>query len=180
LEGKALFDTTDHQADIAYAWNILGHLERHAGNLLAAQRAYEQSRDLGQAMGDMRRVSLMHVNIGRVAAMRNHYEEAEEALKQGIALMFEINHNYMIMQALVYYAGLLGMTGRPEKAARLIGASAALQDQQGTVLQPHNLAYIKRVMDTVQDQIGDEAFGLAWDKGHSMPLHDAVQYVLRS
>jgi hypothetical protein len=66
--------------------------------------------------------------------------------------------------------------GQPERAARLLGASAALRKELGTPLTPVTRTDHDYAVNAARAVLGEDAFAAAWEVGHVMSLEDAVAY----
>jgi hypothetical protein len=64
--------------------------------------------------------------------------------------------------------------GRPEVAARLLGAAEALRVRGGVTIDPFNLDDPATLKARVRDQLGEPAFAAAWAQGESLPLDQAI------
>ena len=58
------------------------------------------------------------------------------------------------------------------RAARLFGAAVAVYEEIGTVDS------LRQRIESTRAALGDDAFKLAWNEGHSMTLEDSTQYTL--
>jgi hypothetical protein len=72
------------------------------------------------------------------------------------------------------------MQGRPERAARLLGASAALRDDMGAPLAPTSRADHDHAANAARAALGEDAFAAAWAVGHAMSLEEAITDALDS
>ncbi len=69
--------------------------------------------------------------------------------------------------------------GRPERAARLCGAAAALREELGTRFSlTARRAEHDRTVAAARAALGEDAFESAWAKGHALPLEEAIRDTL--
>ena len=73
---------------------------------------------------------------------------------------------------------MAAMQGRPERAARLLGASAALREEIGTPLPPIVRTDHDHASNAAREALGEEAFEAAWAAGHAMSLEEAISEVV--
>ena len=73
-------------------------------------------------------------------------------------------------------ACVAGAQGDPQRAARLIGAGAALLDASGAVLAATDRIDVQHFRDAVRAELGDAAFEQASTSGQQMPPEQAVAY----
>jgi hypothetical protein len=66
------------------------------------------------------------------------------------------------------------MQGQPERAARLLGASAALREEIGAPLSPVARVDHDHASNAARATLGEDAFAAAWAEGYAMPLEEAT------
>jgi non-specific serine/threonine protein kinase len=71
-------------------------------------------------------------------------------------------------------AGVATSLGRPERAARLLGAAAAAFEAIGFRVPRHWEGRVVRLEAAARAALGDEAFAAAWAAGRALPLEAAV------
>ena len=69
-------------------------------------------------------------------------------------------------------------TGEFERAATLLGAAAALQEQQGIAWPPDEAPHFERSRAAVADALDRDQLERAWSAGQRMPSAEAVWYAL--
>ena len=89
------------------------------------------------------------------------------------------------MEGIVYTLnGLAGVAldrGRPERAARLLGAATALAEATGVViLERVDREQAERDVAGARVALGEAAFAAAWDTGRGLPLAAALTEALSS
>jgi hypothetical protein len=80
--------------------------------------------------------------------------------------------------ALEGIATLFIATGKPEKAARLIGCADATREKINDLRPPIEDADMYRNMAAILSKIGPSGFEVTYDEGRSMTLDEAVAYAL--
>ncbi|HET9224487.1 MAG TPA: hypothetical protein VFO07_18385, partial [Roseiflexaceae bacterium] len=70
-------------------------------------------------------------------------------------------------------------TGRPELAARLLGAADALLLALGQPRDWIDSSDHDRVVAATRAQLGEEAFATAWEAGRAMTLEQAIEEALK-
>jgi hypothetical protein len=72
--------------------------------------------------------------------------------------------------------------GRPDRAARMLGAAEALREVMGMRAFARSADYQRTdyedVLAATRAALGDEAFASAWAEGRMMTVEDAVAYAL--
>jgi predicted ATPase/class 3 adenylate cyclase len=135
----------------AVALNNLGETARLQGDLKLARDMYEQV--LTEA-DDIVDDEIAYFNLGQVAVETGDVDVAI---------------SYCLMGLGQAYRGT-----RPERAARLFGASDAMREAVGSVLYAADPSLLDRSVFEVREQLGEEAFAAAWEEGRAMSLEQAT------
>jgi hypothetical protein len=69
-------------------------------------------------------------------------------------------------------------SSQPERAARLLGAEAALRTVLGYQTWPTIRADYEHIVAGVRAQLGEEALAAAWAEGRAMTMEQAIVYAL--
>jgi non-specific serine/threonine protein kinase len=86
--------------------------------------------------------------------------------------------NYSFAVSLAALAGPIGARGKPERAARLLGASEVLLAIRGIGPAPADQADIDRYVAAVRAQLDEATFEAASAEGRAMTVQEAVAYAL--
>jgi tetratricopeptide (TPR) repeat protein len=141
--------------------------------------AYKECLAISRAIGDKQREAIMLGNLGYVAQHRGDYERAEALNKAALTLLWELQSAYLIAFALATLAGSVEAKGDLERAARLLGASAALFETLGVGPQPVDQPEVDQYIAALRMQLDEARFRAAWAEGCAMSLDEAVGYALR-
>jgi hypothetical protein len=95
-----------------------------------------------------------------------------------LELLYELKLKYHSTIVLSMLAGPVAALGKVDRAARLLGASEAIFESMSVSLQPADQIEIDGYIKIVQDQLGEDAFRAAWDKGRKMSYEQAIKYAL--
>jgi hypothetical protein len=85
-----------------------------------------------------------------------------------------VGRGYETVACLEGLARVAVMKGRPERAARLLGASAALRDEMGTPLSPIIRADHDHASKTAHEALGEVEFEAAFAAGRAMPFEESI------
>jgi hypothetical protein len=118
--------------------------------------------------------------LGTLAVAREEYDRASEWFRQCLALVRRYRYRTTTVAADVLdgVAGLAAARGRPEGAAQLYGAAAAVRETTGPALPPPERPDHERRLAAVRTAAGDAAFTSAWEEGRALSLAEAVDLAL--
>jgi predicted ATPase/class 3 adenylate cyclase/DNA-binding CsgD family transcriptional regulator len=160
------------------ALNVLGELARLKGDYEAAKSYYEECLALAKETGERLREAIQLTNLGFIAYHKKDYQLAEQIHRDGLLIYSEMDANYGLATHLGSLAGPTAALGRPQRAARFLGASNAELESLGTNQQPADQGEIKLYIDAVQQALGQDAFQEAWEEGQRMTFQEAIAYAL--
>lgn len=177
-EAIALFRAFDDKPGLAYALNAFGLVLRANGEHERARHVTETALAICYETGEVGRQSTLLSSLAYAAYLEGDYEQAREmaftSLKQhealGLRLWFFIG--------LAGLAGPLSKLGQPQKAACLLGASAAMLETMGLPYPPSDRDEVALYVADVRAQLDDETFAAAWAQGRAMTMGEAVALVM--
>src|SRR5262249_48422004 len=80
-----------------------------------------------------------------------------------------------VAAALRIHARLVFGEGRPEEAARFLGAAQRLQDRMGGVLRLEERPSYEHFVAELRESLDEESFASAWADGAAMTLDEAIE-----
>jgi non-specific serine/threonine protein kinase len=177
-QALALFRTQDDRAGIIQALNLRGELARLAGDYDHAGEAYEECLFHCRVTGNRLREAIVRNNLGLIAQYQGDNDQAISHLIKALVLSKDLNANYPSAIIIAVLSGPVAARGNPERAAQLLGASDGLLKAIGLCLQPADQPEVDRFETAVRQQLGEEAFKSAWEKGQAMSLEQAIAFAL--
>ncbi len=177
-EGLALFRDLNHQPGIAQVLNIIGEILRFNGDDGRAKRAYEECLAVSQQTGETRRIIFMYHNLTFIALHEGEAERARDLGRQGLLLARAMNNRLELAKSPAILAGAIGALGRPQPAARLLGASERALERLGAFHQPNDTWEIDGMIAAVRAQLDEATFQAAWAEGRELTLEQAVTQAL--
>lgn len=177
-EAIAKMRTLDDKPGMAFGYNILGELARAMGDYDRAREVYDSTLEIIQETGEKFREIMMLVNLAFLAYWDGDYERAKELAGAHLRQMVEIGARHCVVEGLALVAGPLGQLKEAEKAARLLGAFAALTADIGVDPQPGDVNEIARFRVDIRSHLDEATFAVAWEEGQSMTMDQAVAYAL--
>jgi predicted ATPase/DNA-binding XRE family transcriptional regulator len=156
---------------------------RARGDLDQARTLLEESlSSLRQQEQRLPVVNALVNTLARLGSIECEKDEAARAARfygESLELMWRyVGRAYETVACLEGLARVAAMQGRPGRAARLLGASAALREEMGTPLTPINRADHTHASETAREALGKEAFEAAWSEGHEMPFEESITIAL--
>ena len=121
----------------------------------------------------------MLINLTFLALRVGEYERARGLAMQGLHLALEMNNKLDIADSLAGLAGVLGVTGQPQHAARLLGAWEAAFEWMGATVLPSAKREHDHTIAAVRAQLDNTAFTAAWNEGRAMSLQQTVESALQ-
>jgi hypothetical protein len=115
-----------------------------------------------------------------VALYQRDHARAAALCRESLTLFHQAGDLWAIGRYLPVLAGASFGQERPEQAARLFSAAAALRERLGTPLPPVVQSGHDRAVTAVRASLGENAFAAAWAEGQSMTAEEAVAYAIRA
>jgi predicted ATPase/DNA-binding XRE family transcriptional regulator len=161
---------------LADALRARGDIERArtllVESLASLRRQTHPLRVVNALANTLARLGSIECEMGRDARASKLYAESLE-------LMRRFGFRSAAVDCLEGVARVAAMQGRPERAARLLGASAALRDEMGAPLVPASRTDHDHAANAARVALGEDAFAAARAVGHAMSLEEAITDALR-
>ena len=162
----------------ALAISNLGSIALERGEHASAAALSEQAYALFETLDDSEGMAFALVNQGLAALSERDHDRALELLRQALRRLAELEFADVIGYCFEGLAAVLAFTGKPEPAARLLGAAEALRDSLGVELAPAERQTHDETVAAVQGALGEEAFSAEWRQGRGLALDEAIAYAL--
>jgi predicted ATPase/DNA-binding SARP family transcriptional activator/Tfp pilus assembly protein PilF len=161
--------------------NALGEMARFEGDYERAGTFYEQALEI---LRDLRsRFPSTHplFNLAWVSLHRGNYQKAIAQFEESLKLNREYGDTIGMVECLGGFAAILGMTGKPELAARLFGAVESLLESSGIAgrIERSDQIEYDHYSAAVRAQLDEETFARAWRLGRAMTLEQAIEFALK-
>jgi predicted ATPase/DNA-binding SARP family transcriptional activator len=175
-ESAALARRLGDEASLADALQRLGNLRQHEGDYNAARPLHDESLELHRRVGDAHGEARSVFGLALTALKQGEAGIACSLFSQTLVLGNAIRDVYIVMWSLEGLAAVAAQEGDSVRAARLLGAAAAMRESADAVLAVH----IRRELHEPTATSIRHALGARADEfhaeGHAMTLHDAVRY----
>ena len=166
------------QRGMATSLSSLGFVALRQGDFALARSRFQESLALLREMGHAEGIANSLNGLGQVAWKQGHYAQASDLLKESLMTFVQIGYRKRIAGQLVQLGGLSAEQGQAERAARLMGAVAALGKALGLSLHPDQQAKREVFLTTLRETLGEPAFTAAYEAGRALSLEQAVACAL--
>jgi non-specific serine/threonine protein kinase len=163
-----LFEQVGDEWGIAHAATRLANAARRRGDLETARRRFADALEMHRRTGDRHAEARVLSNTADVAGDLGDLADAEALYQQSLAIRSELGDRLGIAAVLERLAGVA--EDRPERAAALLGAAAAMRDAIGAPLSAAGLARLDQFIATLHRTSGTEAVDRALADGRAAPL----------
>ncbi|UCG24621.1 MAG: AAA family ATPase [Chloroflexota bacterium] len=177
-QALAIFQASGDKPGQAQALNIQGELAKMAGDNELAREKYLASLAVSRETGETIRQIMLQANLSMIAYNEADYREARDLAKSALVWFHQSGIRQGVIADLWNLAGPLSILGQPTKAAKLLGASAALFEEMGAAEQPSDYDQLALYTAEVRSRLGEADFEAAWSEGQAMTLEQAVAYAL--
>jgi non-specific serine/threonine protein kinase len=162
----------------AFSLYLLATVMAAAGRPTDARRLALDGLHASELAGDRFGGGNLGTSLGILEWLAGDYQSAEARLKEAVRIRDRIGHRWGMFTSLEALAWVAGSSGRPERAALLLGASAALWDELGNALYPQWQGYHDSCEAAARAGLGEGRYRACWEKGHALGRDQAVAAVL--
>ncbi|MGH2562150.1 MAG: ATP-binding protein, partial [Thermomicrobiales bacterium] len=177
-ESLALSRETSDQWQIAVTLANLGIVTTHQADYARAGRLFEESLPLSLAAGNNHLAAIALSYLGLIAQERGEPDRAVTLFVEALARCRDREGHPPGPRCLAGLAIALQRWGYLERAARLHGATDAIRTAVVSTMWPAERAINERYIAALKRQIGEKAFGIAWNAGRGMRLDEVVAEAL--
>jgi non-specific serine/threonine protein kinase len=180
-ESLTLTRAVGDQRGIGQALNNLGNVAVYQGDLERAAAAFAEALAHFRQAGDRGSVALALMNLGWVARKRGEVAQAKALLHEALALFRELGDPRRCAEGLEELAATAGVAepaGQGERAARLLGAAAAVRETLGAPPPPEERAETEQGVAAARAALGEERWAAAFAAGQALTLEQAIAEAL--
>jgi predicted ATPase/DNA-binding CsgD family transcriptional regulator len=143
-------------------------------DLQAVGRVYSEWADRARDRGDIQTLSYLISMYGFSLLQNGQPATAGPLFEEALAIERGLENRDMILYMLDGLACQAAMSGRLQRAARLLGAAETLQAETGIRLMQHMEPLIKQARETISNSLGPTAL----EAGRRMAMEEAINYAL--
>jgi predicted ATPase/DNA-binding CsgD family transcriptional regulator len=160
------------------ALTTLGNIACRQGDLAEATSRFQEALTIARECGDNYVVELCLCNLALSSRLKGDVDEAATYYFEGLQLAYRLSHSEDLLYCLAGIGGVEVARQRFERAARLLGAAAAMADVVGMPMQSLEQEQFDRDTAAARAALPDASFLQAWDMGRSLSLDEVVTEVL--
>jgi len=179
-EAIAIFRELDHRPGLALALTSLAEVNVFSGDYTKAGEIFESVLAICEETGEMIRQIYMLGNLAFVAYRQGDYQRALELALTSLRRGYEIPLRQVVSYSLGFLAGALSKLGEPKKAARLLGASAAMMRAMGVPYQQSDQREIELYSTEIRAQLDEQTFISAWAEGEALSMEEAFALAMET
>ena len=162
----------------ADALNCKGEIARLAGDDATARACYGEALEVARILGDEAYIGDLQSNLAYVAVHEGDHEAALELALAGLEASWKAGKPVRVAWSLGQVADPELALGRPERAARLLGAADAALERMGVAWQPADQPEHDRIVAGLVTALGRQRHEAVRDEGARMSLEAAVAHAL--
>jgi tetratricopeptide (TPR) repeat protein len=175
-ESLAIMRELGDRQGIADSLYHLGRVARNIGSHNEARAYWMEANALDEELGN--RGGLVLRQLGDLALASGDHAAARRFLGRFVNERHEIRDRWSVAWGLEGIGALALAEGRPERAARILGAALALRESIANPLSDVERAPYEALRNALREAIGEPALAAAWEAGRAMTCAQAVEYAL--
>jgi tetratricopeptide (TPR) repeat protein len=179
-QSLALSREIEDRRGIALSVLRLGILAYMQGDYASARSTYEECLAIMIEVGDRWGTAVSLTNLANAACMEGDYATARSMHSESLRLMTVLANKRGIALGLAGTGEVAIATGHPHRGARLLGASEALFEAFGGVIEPDDRLPYDRAVSSAVSQLGRAAFQQVKGEGRAMSVEEAIEYALEA
>jgi predicted ATPase/DNA-binding CsgD family transcriptional regulator len=147
------------------------------GRLAQARRLAREGLDASELAGNKFGRGNVSTLLGILDWLAGDPQAAEAQLKEAVRILDRVGHRWGMGTSLEALAWV-GSSGRPERAALLLGASAAVWHELGSVVPPYWRAHHDGCEAAARGALGEDRYRACWQEGYALSRDQAVAAAL--
>ena len=156
----------------------LGDALLHSGHVVEAESTYWDGLRIYEELGDVTFAARMNNAIAHTALARNDVESADSLARDALKAFAMQRERIGVAAALDTLAAVAAARAHSERAARLVGAAASIQEAIASRPAPYERAITGRLIKATQAAAESDRWRTDWEAGHDMSLEEAIDYAL--
>jgi predicted ATPase/DNA-binding CsgD family transcriptional regulator len=147
-------------------------------DLKTVARVYSEWAPRARDRGDIQTLSYLVSSYGFALLQSGEPDKAKPLFEESLGIERRLENRDMIVYQLDALACQAAMVGRPQRAARLLGAAESLQAETGIRLMRHLELLLAQARETISASLGSAALEAETQAGRRMERDEAIAYAL--
>jgi DNA-binding CsgD family transcriptional regulator len=147
-------------------------------DLESVAQVYAEWAPRARDRGDIQTLSYLLSSYGFALLQSAQPDKAEPLFEEALGIERRLENRDMIVYMLDGLAAHAAMVGRPQRAARLLGAAENLQAETGVRLMRHMEPLLSQARETLLDALGAAGLESEVRAGRRMAKDEAIAYAL--
>ena len=173
-EALALARQTGNKRRIVTASNALAQLHRLEGDLQSAERLYRECESLARELGNHDFTAVALLNLAMVAIAQGSAQRGAALLLEVLDISAETGSKPAVQSVLEVSAGLAGLRGEWERAARYYGAAETQTRITGMQRDAADEAFLGPLIAQTRAALGPARSDAAESAGRALPFQDVL------
>ena len=175
-ESLALHRSVGDRYGVASSLNNLAGVDRDRGDLESAMSLFLESYALALEGGHQLYAAIALVNVAALTRQQGDERMAQNRYREALNLFCAVGDQPGVVSSLAGLADIATAQGREELAAEVLGAAAAICEQNQQAVEPA----LEAIAAGLRETMSDAAFLAAWEAGHDAPLPDVIARIAGS
>lgn len=177
-QSLAVADALGDRWLIAWALHLLGLAAHISGDYVRADAFYERSLAIRLELGHHEAVGILYQLMGISAHRQRKFREAREFCQEFLTMSQELGSPWHLSNALAQFASLAAAQQQPERAARLMGAAALMNQTFDTRPIPLMEDLFLEAVGVTRQALGQAAFAAAMASGQTLTPEESTAEAL--
>lgn len=177
-EALAVSDAAHDEPGRSNALHLLGVGAQIAGDLVEARDWMTQRLALVRPTGNQFLIASEACNLSMVERQLGDLDAAEALAREALEIEARTGDRFTTPFALSGLAAIATERRESERAATLVGAAEAIMETQGMAWPPDERPHYERLLETLPEAMGREAFEHARGRGRALTVREAVEFAL--
>ena len=173
-ESIALARAQGDSWSLARCYEHIGDAARVAGDTQRARVAFEECLRYFRELGYVNAGAVARYDLGSLALLERNVPGAASHFSEALEIHLEHGDQQGLAKVLMGFARMAARLGRPEAAARLLGAATARFDAINLALWLVDQAEVDRVTRDLRRTLGDAAYAAAREQGRALSTEAAT------
>jgi predicted ATPase/class 3 adenylate cyclase len=164
----------------AQARGILATIAIQANDYHGARASLLESVNIYEEVGARFNVILEKSNLAHLERRRANFASALEYYRETILAFRDIGQTGAVSHQLECFGFIALEEDQDERALQLFAAANTLREKRGTPMTPDEELYFAEQLTSLREKLEEKQFELAWSKGRSMTMEEAIELALET